>query len=251
MVASSVDVQNGTQDPSETIDHVNRGAADRFLIVVQNVRGAAQPRNLNIFSLQPECAAAGPVVLAPPRHERPNYNTASRSVSAQGDAGGSPVSVIAVGAICSASAAAAGAFATDESCLDTSNATPEFFSSRGPTLDGRLKPDVAAIDGVAISGAGSFPAPFFGTSAAAPHLGGIAALVLQGAPCLLDRSASTVAAATARATTAWRTPPRWTCRSQSPISRSPCRRTPPSSAAGNRPVTSSRSRRQPAPTTPM
>lgn len=251
VVASSVDVQNGTQDPSETIDYVNRGAADRFLIVVQNVRGAAQPRNLNIFSLQPECAAAGPVVLAPPRHERHNYNTASRSVSAQGDAGGSPVSVIAVGAICSASAAAAGAFATDESCLDTSNATPEFFSSRGPTLDGRLKPDVAAIDGVAISGAGSFPAPFFGTSAAAPHLGGIAALVLQGAPCLLDRSASTVAAATARATTAWRTPPRWTCRSQSPISRSPCRRTPPSSAAGNRPVTSSRSRRQPAPTTPM
>jgi hypothetical protein len=200
VVASSVDVQNGTQDPSETIDYVNRGAADRFLIVVQNVRGAAQPRNLNVFSLQPECAAAGPAVLAPPRHERHNYNTASRSVSAQGDAGGSPVSVIAVGAICSASASAAGAFASDESCLDTSNATPEFFSSRGPTLDGRLKPDVAAIDGVAITGAGSFPSPFFGTSAAAPHLGGIAALVLQSAPCLLNRSASTVAAATARAT---------------------------------------------------
>ena len=203
VVARSVDVQSGRQDPSETIDYVNRGAADRFLIVVQNVRGAAQPRNLNIFSLQPECAAAGPALLAPPRHERHNYNTTSRSVSAQGDAGGSPVSVIAVGAICSASASAAGAFspsAPDESCLDTSNATPEFFSSRGPTLDGRMKPDVAAIDGVVITGAGSFPKPFFGTSAAAPHLGGIAALVLQSAPCLLNRTASTVAAASARAT---------------------------------------------------
>jgi hypothetical protein len=202
VVASSTDAQNGRQDPSEAIDYVNAGAADRFYIVVQNVRGAAQPKNLNVFSFQPECAASGPALLAPPRHERHNYNTATRSISAQGDAGGSPVSVIAVGAICSASASAAGAFsgAPDESCLDTSNRTPEFFSSRGPTLDGRLKPDLAAIDGVSISGAGSFPAPFFGTSAAAPHVGGIAALVLQSAPCLLNRSTSTATADTARTT---------------------------------------------------
>jgi hypothetical protein len=203
VVASSTDVQSGRQDPSETIDYVNRGAADRFLIVVQNVRGAAQPRNLNIFSFQPECAIAGPQLLAPPRHERHNYNTASRSVSAQGDAGGSPVSVVSVGAICSASASAAGAFspaAPDESCLDTSNSTAEFFSSRGPTLDGRLKPDISAIDGVSTTGAGAFSGPFFGTSAAAPHLGGIAALLLQSAPCLLNRTASTVPAPTARTT---------------------------------------------------
>src|SRR6185503_14478989 len=107
-----------------------------------------------------------------------------------------------VGAICSASAAAASRFSAvpDESCLDTSNSTAEFFSSRGPTLDGRIKPDIAAIDGVSITGAGSFSAPFFGTSAAAPHMGGIAALLLQGAPCLMNRASSTIAAAAARST---------------------------------------------------
>ena len=172
VVAKSTDVQSGGQDPAETIDYVNTGAADRFLIVVQNVRGAAQPRNLNIFSFQPECAVAGPTVLAPPAHERHNYNTASRSVGAQGDAGGSPVSVVSVGAICSASAAAAGAFpnaAPDESCLDTSYSTAEFFSSRGPTLDGRIKPDIAGIDGVVTTGAG------FVQPAVLRHVGGRAA----------------------------------------------------------------------------
>lgn len=200
VVASSTDVQSGRLDPAETIDYVNRGAADQFLIVVQNVRDAAQPRNLNIFTLQPECAAGGPQVLAPPSHDRHNYNTASRSVPAQADAGGSPVSVVSVGAICSASASAAGSVPSNESCLDTSNSTAEFFSSRGPTLDGRMKPDIAAIDGVSTTKAGSFSGPFFGTSAAAPHLGGIAALLLQSAPCLLNRTASTVPASSARAT---------------------------------------------------
>jgi hypothetical protein len=203
VVASSTDVQSGRQDPSEALDYVNRGAQDRFLIVVQNVRDAAEPKQLNIFSFQPQCAPAGPQVLAPPRHERHNFNTAARSVSAQSDAGGSPVSVISVGAICSASAAAAASTSgtvTNESCLDTNRTTAEFFSSQGPTLDGRVKPDIAAIDGVAITGAGSFGKQFFGTSAAAPHLGGIAALLLQGAPCLLGRSTSTVSPANARST---------------------------------------------------
>jgi hypothetical protein len=203
VVASSTDVQAGRQDPSEALDYVNRGSPDRFSIVVQNVRDAAQPRHLNIFSFQPQCASAGPERLAPPRHERHNYNTAARSVSAQGDAGGSPVSVISVGAVCSASAAAAAVTAgpaPNESCLDTNRTTPEPFSSRGPTLDGRTKPDVAAIDGVSVTGAGGFGTQFFGTSAATPHLGGVAALLLQNAPCLLSRATSTIAAATARAT---------------------------------------------------
>src|SRR5262249_35180052 len=68
-----------------------------------------------------------------------------------------------------------------------------------PTLDGRTKPDVSAIDGVGVTGAGRFPNPFFGTSAAAPHVAGIAALLLQAAPCLVSGSAGGAAPADARA----------------------------------------------------
>ena len=198
VVASSTDQQNGRQDPVEVIDFVNKGAQDFFQIVVQNVHDAAQPRNLNIFSFEPECAAAGPALLSGQSHARHNFNTATHSIAAQSDAAGSPAAVVAVGAICSASASAANAVQNDESCRDTSNSTAEFFSSQGPTIDGRVKPDIAAIDGVSITGAGSFPVPFFGTSAASPHMGGIAALVLQNAPCLLGRSTSTVTPDTAR-----------------------------------------------------
>src|SRR6185295_13127576 len=193
VVASSTDVQRGAQDPVEAIDYVNRTATGLFEILVQNVGNAAQPKQLNLFSFEPECATDGPRLLAAPGHERHNYNTATRSVTAQSDAGGSPVSVISVGAICSATVAAANRFGSNpnESCNDVTNSTMEFFSSRGPTLDGRQKPDVSAIDGVSVTGAGGFPALFFGTSAAAPHVAGIAALAAQSAPCLLgsDRAA--------------------------------------------------------------
>jgi subtilisin family serine protease len=40
----------------------------------------------------------------------------------------------------------------------------------------RPKPDICAVDGVAVTGAGGFYNPFYGTSAAAPHVAAIAAL---------------------------------------------------------------------------
>jgi O-glycosyl hydrolase len=204
VVARSTDVQRGIQDPIEAIDFLNRGQSGDFRIVVQNVNSQAAPRNLNMFAFQPQCAVDGPRRLASGRHERHNYNTPSRSVLAQSDSGGSPVSAISVGAICSASAAAQGVFAgsdaPSESCNDGTHGTIEFFSSLGPTLDNRLKPDIAAIDGVSITGAGRFPSPFFGTSAAAPHVAGIAALVLQAAPCLRSGGAGAIDAESARTT---------------------------------------------------
>ncbi|HSD84147.1 MAG TPA: S8 family serine peptidase, partial [Anaerolineae bacterium] len=56
----------------------------------------------------------------------------------------------------------------------------EPFSSRGPTADGRLKPDLVGPDGV--SNAIYAPQGFYGTSAATPHVAGAAALVWSAYP---------------------------------------------------------------------
>ena len=45
---------------------------------------------------------------------------------------------------------------------------------------------MTAIDGVSVTGSGGFPATFFGTSAAAPHVAGLAALLLELRPELLS-----------------------------------------------------------------
>jgi len=61
---------------------------------------------------------------------------------------------------------------------DYRNDSARRYSSRGPTKDGRIKPDFAAPDGVRTS---TFR-PFFGTSAASPHVAGAAALVKSARP---------------------------------------------------------------------
>jgi len=66
----------------------------------------------------------------------------------------------------------------------------EPFSSQGPTTDGRIKPDVAAYDGVSTATYGNSNSleyehggtGFFGSSASAPLAGGAAALVKQRFP---------------------------------------------------------------------
>ncbi|MGD9937037.1 MAG: S8 family serine peptidase [Methanoregulaceae archaeon] len=69
---------------------------------------------------------------------------------------------------------------------DPTSSGLEYFSSRGPVTiiapgtELRQKPDCAGLDGVRVTGAGGFPSVFWGTSAAAPHAAGIAALVWSG-----------------------------------------------------------------------
>jgi uncharacterized protein YjdB/fibronectin type 3 domain-containing protein len=63
-----------------------------------------------------------------------------------------------------------------------------FYSSQGPftMVNGttRNKPDFTGVDCVSVSGAGGFPNDFCGSSAAAPHIGAIAALMWSNSPAL-------------------------------------------------------------------
>lgn len=79
---------------------------------------------------------------------------------------------------------------------DPRNDDIAFYSSQGPARINRLnedstfvvgdqllpKPDLVAIDGVNVTGAGGFRTPFYGTSAAAPHVAGVAALLMSKSP---------------------------------------------------------------------
>ena len=62
----------------------------------------------------------------------------------------------------------------------------EPYSSQGPTIDGRIKPDIVGHDSVSSATYGTFnggcPSAFAGTSASSPEVAGAAALVKQAYP---------------------------------------------------------------------
>ncbi|HET8584068.1 MAG TPA: S8 family serine peptidase [Jatrophihabitans sp.] len=73
--------------------------------------------------------------------------------------------------------------AADVGADGTTKGTLEYFSSQGPTIDGRVKPDITGWDGLS-SYVSDFDTGFYGTSAAAPTVAGAAALVAQANPAL-------------------------------------------------------------------
>lgn len=89
----------------------------------------------------------------------------------------------------------------------------ESYSSLGPVEYGVTpnatvsiqKPDFVAPDCVSVTGAGSFENPFCGTSAAAPHIAGLLALLMQGYPgqspyTLLQQAATPIGTASPNGT---------------------------------------------------
>jgi subtilisin family serine protease len=159
IVASGTSNNPGvTKDPFEAVAFKNAGTSIRtYEIYIQNSLNCAGPKTMEMFVFGGASCANG---------SKFNFNTAMGSVPAQSDSGGG---VLSVGAI---------------SASDPGSDTIETYSSRGPTNNGAMKPDVTAIDGVSVTGSGGFPNPFFGTSAAAPHVAGLAALLLEVNPSL-------------------------------------------------------------------
>ena len=159
IVASGTSDNTGvTKEPYEQVAFKNTSGSTRtYEIYIQNWEDRAAPKTMEMFVFGGASCANGSMF---------NFNTTVSSVPAQSDAGGG---VLSVGAIAAS---------------DAGSNTIEEYSSRGPTNNGALKPDVTAIDGVSVTGSGGFFNPFFGTSAAAPHVAALAALLLEANPSL-------------------------------------------------------------------
>ena len=147
LVAISETAQSGSQRPVEQFCYTNPAASQVFEILIFRFAATSAPR-FDLF-------VAGPTL---------QYQIAEGSVT---EPGSSP-NAMAVGAIC------------------WQNDALEPYSSRGPTIDGRIKPDIAGQDSVSTATDGPFAgcgtSGFTGTSAAAPHVAGAAALVKGANP---------------------------------------------------------------------
>jgi subtilisin family serine protease len=150
VVAESTDPQTGLEPPSELACLLNTSPVTQtYAIAILAHRVTARPVRLDLF------------VYPGPNLE---HQVAEGSIT---EPGTSPAALT-VGAVC-----------WQGSDLET-------YSSEGPTIDGRVKPDLVGPDSVSSFTYGPFSAcgssGFAGTSAATPHVAAAAALVKEANP---------------------------------------------------------------------
>ena len=147
LLALSAGDQTGSQPPMEGLCVEQASGVDLTVYwAILGYRVSTSPR-LDLFSFSPPL----------------EYRTAAGSVVDPATSS----AALAVGALC------------------WSTRQLEFYSSQGPTIDGRTKPDIVGHDSVSGATYGSFsscPSAFAGTSASSPEVAGAAALVKQAYP---------------------------------------------------------------------
>ena len=171
IVASSINVQNGSQDPFETVGSTSAGQR----VVIVQASGAPRFLYTSTYRGQFSIGTSGNITGHPTATNAFATGAVDVHTAYPNPFGGGTANPVEN-------------FSSDGPRRVFYNAdgtpiTPGDFSSTGGFV--RLKPDIAAADGVTTTlPANSGLNPFFGTSAAAPHAAAIAALLKSYNPSL-------------------------------------------------------------------